>query len=404
MFRYYYAHNFEGEEVMKAAVLALADGTVFEGYSCGAEGEAVGEVVFNTSLTGYQEILTDPSYKGQIVVMTNPQIGNYGANEEDIESARPWVEGFVMKECAPRPSNWRATMSLDALLRRHGIVGIQGIDTRALTRRLRDHGEQMGVLSTIERDPRPLVERARSAPGLNGVDLTSAVSGRGGAETIVTPAPATAATTTGAPTVVIESVSAQVAAPVEGEAPRVLVYDFGVKYNILRMLAAAGCRVEIAPAGMTAGDVLRARPDGVLLSNGPGDPAAVRNGIEAARKLIGEIPIFGICLGHQILGIALGGKTYRLKFGHHGANHPVHDLLTGKVEITTQNHGFAVDPDSLGGRVEVTHVSLNDGTVEGMRHRNHPVFSVQFHPEASAGPHDARHLFDRFIAMIRKDR
>ncbi|HLF49381.1 MAG TPA: glutamine-hydrolyzing carbamoyl-phosphate synthase small subunit [Methylomirabilota bacterium] len=366
------------------ALLALADGRVFRGEACGAPGEGAGEVVFNTSMTGYQEILTDPSYRGQIVCMTYPLIGNYGINPEDVESRRPWVSGFIVKEACPFPSNWRGRMKLDDYMKEHGIVGIQGIDTRALTRHLRDHGAQEGLISTVETDPGALVEKARRLPGLIGRDLVSEV-------TVAEPHGWT-----------------------EGEwdlrrgyltppTPRftVAAFDSGIKRNILRCLAGLGCGVEVLPAGTPAAAVLERKPDGIFLSNGPGDPEAVPYLIETVRALIGKAPIFGICLGNQILGLAFGGSTYKLKFGHHGANHPVRDLVTGRVEITAQNHGFAVDPKSVEKfGLRETHVNLNDGTSEGMSHRELPVFSVQYHPEASPGPHDAHYLFKRFVDLM----
>ena len=369
---------------MTAAILALADGRVFKGQACGATGEAHGEVVFNTSMTGYQEILTDPSYRGQLVCMTYPLIGNYGVNAEDVESRRPWVNGFIVKEACGYPSNWRGRVPIETYMREHGIVGIQGIDTRALTRHLRDRGAQEGFISTVETDGARLAERARALPGLVGRDLVSEVSvdqphgwnegewslGRG-----YTSPPA----------------------------PRfkVVAFDSGIKRNILRELAGIGCEVDVVPAHTPAAAVLERKPHGVFLSNGPGDPEAVPYLVESVRGLIGKAPIFGICLGNQILGLAFGGHTYKLKFGHHGANHPVKDLATGRVEITAQNHGFAVDLGSVekAGLVE-THVNLNDGTSEGMRHRELPVFSVQYHPEASPGPHDSHYLFTRFVELM----
>ncbi len=367
------------------AVLALVDGTVFEGTAFGAEGEAVGEVVFNTSMTGYQEILTDPSYCGQLVAMTYPEIGNVGVNLEDVESSRPYVEGFIVKEYWETPSNWRARQSLDAYLKTYGIPGIQGIDTRALVRLLRDKGSLNGVLSSRELDPVTLLVKARAAPSMEGQDLVKRVScerpyewnegtwviGRG--------------YTTRA----------------EGKVERfVVAYDFGIKRNILRNLVGVGCRVRVVPATTPAHEVLAMKPDGIFLSNGPGDPDAVPYAKAIVRELIGKRPIFGICLGHQILGLALGGRTYKLKFGHHGGNQPVIDKTTGKVEITAQNHGFAVDVDSLGSAVELTHVNLNDQTVEGLAHRELPIFSVQYHPESSPGPHDANYLFRRFVKLM----
>jgi carbamoyl-phosphate synthase small subunit len=371
---------------MSPGLLALADGRVFRGDACGATGEAQGEVVFNTSMTGYQEILTDPSYRGQLVCMTYPLIGNYGMNPEDVESRRPWVNGLIVKEACGYPSSWRGRMRLDDYMREHGIVGIQGVDTRALTRHLRDHGAQEGIISTVEPDAARLVERARALPGLIGRDLVSEVTvgephrwtegrwtlGRG-----YVPAPA--------PTV------------------RVVAYDSGIKQNILRQLASLGCAVEVVPAQTPAAAILERKPDGLFLGNGPGDPEGVPYLIDSVRALIGRTPIFGICLGNQILGLAFGGRTYKLPFGHHGANHPVRDLLTGRVEITAQNHGFAVDPESVAQvGLEETHVNLNDGTSEGMRHRELPIFSVQYHPEASPGPHDAHYLFQRFADLIKK--
>jgi carbamoyl-phosphate synthase small subunit len=372
--------------VTRPAVLALADGRVFRGEALGASGECHGEVVFNTSMTGYQEILTDPSYRGQMVCMTYPLIGNYGINPEDVESRRPWVNGFIVKEACPFPSSWRARVPLDAYLREHGIVGIQGIDTRALTRHLRDHGAQEGVISTDEPDATRLVERARALPGLVGRDLVTEVS--------------------------VKQPHGWDAAPwdlARGYMPapparyKVVVLDSGIKQNILRCLTGLGCGVEVVPADTSAAAVLERKPDGIFLANGPGDPEAVPYLIETVRALIGKAPIFGICLGNQILGLAFGGSTYKLKFGHHGGNHPVKDLSTGRVEITAQNHGFAVDPRSVEKfGLEETHVNLNDGTSEGMRHRELPIFSVQYHPEASPGPHDAHYLFRRFADLMTK--
>ena len=374
------------------ALLALADGTVFEGSTFGAQGEAVGEIVFNTSLTGYQEILTDPSYKGQIVTMTYPEIGNVGVNAEDVESRQPFVEGFVVKEYWERPSNWRAQKSLAAYMREHDIVGIQGIDTRALVRHIRDGGAQQGVISTRDLDAKRLVEKAQAAPSLVGRDLVKEVTCReaydwsqGYWE--------------------LESGYRQQGA---GRAPEprfsVVAYDFGVKFNILRHLVEAGCRVQVVPAHTPAAEVLHLKPDGVFLSNGPGDPDAVPYAKDNISALVGKVPLFGICLGHQILGLALGGQTYKLKFGHHGGNQPVMDLATRKVEITAQNHGFCIDVDSLQERAEVTHLNLNDRTVEGLRHTQEPLFSVQYHPESSPGPHDADYLFRRFTALMEQFR
>ena len=366
------------------AKLALQDGTVFTGESFGATGEKVGEAVFNTSITGYQEILTDPSYKGQTVVMTYPLIGNYGVNEEDIESSGPQVEGFVVRELSRVVSNFRATTSLEDYLAKHGVIGLQGVDTRAIVRKIRIEGAMMSVLSTVDLDDESLVRKARAAPPMTGRDLVPDV-------------------TTAKPYGWDEAFLSKFSQPADVQPPRfsVVAIDYGVKRNILRNLRAAGCKVLVVPATMPAEDILTMKPDGVFLSNGPGDPAAVTYGIECVRKLVGRVPIFGICLGHQITGLALGGRTFKLKFGHRGGNQPVKVLETGKVEITAQNHGFAVDADSLSAAgVEVTHINLNDQTVEGLRHRELPVFSVQYHPEASPGPHDTTYLFRRFTEMM----
>jgi carbamoyl-phosphate synthase small subunit len=368
----------------KPALLAMADGRVFRGESLGAEGEATGEVVFNTSMTGYQEIMTDPSYKGQIVAMTYPLIGNYGINDEDVESRRPWVEGFIVKEASATPSSWRGRRTLDAYMREHGIVGIQGIDTRALTRHLRDHGAQEGVISTGELDPTRLAAKAKASPGLLGRDLVREVA---------VPAPH------GWDEATWDRVRGYRTPPAARF--KVVAFDSGIKLNILRQLVSVGCAVTVVPASTSTSAVLEQKPDGIFLSNGPGDPEGVPYLIETVRGLLGKVPIFGICLGHQIIGLAVGGSTYKLKFGHHGANHPVQDLATGKVEITAQNHGFAVDPDSVEphGLLQ-SHVNLNDGTCEGLSHRELPVFSVQYHPEASPGPHDANYLFQRFVDLM----
>ncbi|MBI5016369.1 MAG: glutamine-hydrolyzing carbamoyl-phosphate synthase small subunit [Deltaproteobacteria bacterium] len=377
---------------MKKALLALADGTTYPGWSFGAEGETSGEVVFNTSMTGYQEVLSDPSYKGQMVVMTYPEIGNCGVNEEDYESSRIHVEGFIVKEAWEKPSNWRATKSLSQFLRDQGIVGIQGIDTRALTKHLREEGAQVGVISTEDLDPVRVTEKARRAPTIEGRDLVKEV-------TCAAPHEWEQAEW---------SVTEGYRTPRRSGSHRVVAYDFGVKYNILRLLTSVGCDVTVVPAHTTAEEALALRPDGVFLSNGPGDPQQVPYAAEAARQLMGKVPIFGICLGNQILGLALGGTTRKLKFGHHGANQPVKDLHTGKVEITSQNHNFVVDLESLrhsehAESVEVTHLNLNDQTVEGMRHKQYPLFSVQYHPEASPGPHDSAYLFRRFVEMMEKN-
>ena len=370
----------------KKAILALADGTIFEGYSFGAEGEAIGEVVFNTSMYGYQEVLTDPSYKGQMVAMTYTQIGNYGVGEEDIESNRLWLEGFIVRESCNYPSNWRAKETIDSYLKKNNVVGIQGIDTRALTKHLRDNGAMNGVISTLDLDAASLVKKAKTFPQMTGLDLVKEV-------TCKEPYKWEQA---------LWDLEGGYASRITYHASRhkVVVYDFGIKFNILRNLINVGYEVTVVPAFTSAEEVLKMNPDGILLSNGPGDPDVVSYAIESTRKLIGKKPIFGICLGHQILGLALGGKTYKLKFGHHGGNQPVMDLGTKKVEITAQNHGFAVDVDSLKGIAELTHINLNDKTVEGFAHTKLPIFSVQYHPEASPGPHDSSYLFKRFTDMM----
>jgi carbamoyl-phosphate synthase small subunit len=370
------------------AVLALEDGTWFRGVAAGAEGEARGEVVFNTSMTGYQEVLTDPSYAGQIVTMTCPQIGNYGVSTADVESRAPQVAGFIVREESPIASNWRAEGTLGDYLVAHGIVAIADIDTRALTRRLRSGGVLRGVIATGDAlDPEALVERAKSIPTMEGSDLVRDV------------------TTDRAFDWPEEDPGEFGIAPARraGRRLKIAAYDYGMKWNILRRLSAHGCDVRVYPATAPASDVLATSPDGVFLSNGPGDPAPLSYAIDNAKELVrSDVPVFGICLGNQILGLAMGGRTFKLKFGHRGANHPVKKLATGKVEITSQNHGFAVDPASLPDDVEVTHVNLYDGTVEGLRHKHHPVFCVQYHPEASPGPHDADYLFDDFIKLIEK--
>jgi carbamoyl-phosphate synthase small subunit len=370
---------------MKKALLALADGTVFEGTSFGAEGEAAGEVVFNTSMTGYQEILTDPSYKGQIVTMTYPQIGNYGVNPEDVESGRPYVEGFIVKEYIDAPSNWRARKSLHDYLKEHGIVGIQGIDTRALTRHLRDFGAQPGIISTADLNLESVVTKAEKLPKMSGLDLAKDVTCK-------------EPYTWDEGDWDIETGYAKKSSP----RYKVVAYDYGLKRNILRLLTQAGCDVTVVPATMPAEEVLKMNPDGVFLSNGPGDPEPVTYAIENIRKLLGKKPVFGICLGQQLLGLALGGKTYKLKFGHHGGNQPIMDLTTRKVEIAAENHGFAVDLETVKDQVVPTPMNLNDMTCEGFQHKTLPAFSVQYHPEASPGPHDSRYLFARFIEMMEK--
>jgi carbamoyl-phosphate synthase small subunit len=366
------------------ALLAMEDGTVYRGFGFGAAPDNAGEIVFNTAITGYQEVLTDPSYRGQIVLMTAPEIGNVGVNPEDFESAHPWCAGFVVRDLSPRVSNWRASGSLGALMAEHNVAGITGIDTRAVTRRIRLSGAQKAVITRSVADPAAAVAKARNHPSLEGRDLVKEV-------------------TCAQPYEWTEGLwqppgSSYQPPPIRHH---VVAYDFGIKRGILRRLRGSGCKVTVVPATTPAKDVQALKPDGVFLSNGPADPAAVGYGIEATRALVKTgTPMFGICLGHQILGLALGGKTYKLKFGHHGANHPVMDLGTQKVEITSQNHGFAVDVDSLHGRAVLSHVSLNDKTVEGMRHDSLPVFSVQYHPEASPGPNDATYLFDRFIKLM----
>ncbi len=382
--------------VVRPAILALADGTVFHGSAFGADGEVGGEVVFNTAMTGYQEILTDPSYHEQLVAMTYPEIGNVGVNREDVESRQPYVAGFIVREYWDPPSSWRAEQSLGDYMAAHGIVGIADVDTRALVRHLRTHGAQEGVISTVDLDPARAVAKAKARPGLVGRDLVRDVTCSEAYDW-------TDATWQlgGHPAETAGSETAASDAP-DAEKPFVVAYDFGIKHNILRNLVASGCKVRVVPATTTAADVLAQRPDGVFLSNGPGDPDAVPYARENVAQLVGKVPIFGICLGHQILGLALGGRTYKLKFGHHGANHPVLDVTTNKVEITSQNHGFAVDVDSLRGLADLTHVNLNDKTVEGLTHKTEPLFSVQYHPEASPGPHDARYLFRRFVDLIRR--
>lgn len=370
---------------MKKATLVIEDGTVFEGFSFGREGEAYGEVVFNTSITGYQEILTDPSYNGQIVAMTYPEIGNYGVNPEDVESRMPFLRGFIVKEYWKEPSNWRSRGSLGKYLSDNGVVGIEGVDTRSLTRLIRSKGAQKAVISTTESDPQKLLRKVRASQGIVGIDLVTEVSCDN---------PYKWSEGTGAWRPASDTLSG------EKKRFRVVAYDYGLKQNILRKLVDHGCEVTIAPSRTPPHEILSMKPDGIFLSNGPGDPAAVAYAVESVRTLIGKKPIFGICLGHQILGLALGGSTYKLKFGHRGANQPVKNLRTGKVEITSQNHGFAVDAESLGGDVEITHINLNDNTVEGLRHREHPVFSVQYHPEASPGPHDSSYLFREFIELM----
>jgi carbamoyl-phosphate synthase small subunit len=372
------------------AILALENGTFYKGRAAGAEGEARGEVVFNTSLTGYQEVLTDPSYSGQIVTMTCAEIGNYGVSPDDVESRAPQVAGFIIRDESPVASNWRAVGTLRDYLAGNNIVAISDIDTRALTRLLRSSGVMRGVIATGNGlDVDTLVDRARSIPKMEGSDLVKAVTSK---DAFDWP----------------EEDPDEFGVPIEQRARRrlkICAYDFGMKWNIMRRLSAHGCDVRVYPAATPAAELLKTNPDGVFLSNGPGDPAPLAYAIDNAKALVASgVPTFGICLGHQILGLAMGGSTYKLKFGHRGANHPVKKLATGKIEITSQNHGFAVDPDTLPADVEVTHKNLYDGTVEGLRHKTQPVFCVQYHPEASPGPHDADYLFNDFIRLIEGER
>lgn len=375
---------------MATAKLALENGLVFEGQAFGATGESSGEVVFNTSMTGYQEILTDPSYFGQIVTMTYPQIGNYGLNLEDQESDRPWLSGFVIRELAGRASNYRKTVNLEDFLAEHNIIGIQGVDTRALVLSIRQQGAMKGILSTTDLDNESLVEKAKASPGLVGRDLARSVMPAG---------PRQWAEATDEQWRFLRCNRSETATP-----KHVVAMDFGMKWNIPRCLVEAGCSVTVVPGTTPADEMLALNPDGIFISNGPGDPEPLDYAIHTLRKLIGEVPIFGICLGHQLVGQALGGKTFKLKFGHRGANQPVLNMVTGKVEITTQNHGFAVDTASLPDDVEATHINLNDKTLEGLRHKTLSVFSVQYHPEASSGPHDSAYLFNEFVDLMNSAR
>ena len=374
------------------AILALEDGSWFQGVAVGAPGHTEGEVVFNTSMTGYQEVLTDPSYAGQIVTMTAPQIGNYGVAGTDEESARPQVAGFVMRDASPVSSNWRAQGTLKDYLTRHNIVAIGDVDTRALTRKLRSAGVMRGIIATGTAEPAALVERARGITPMEGSDLVKDVTCAEAYDFETSLADAVTEASYGVPPL------RRAKRPL-----RVAAYDYGIKLNILRRLAAHGCTVRVFPASTPAADLLAWKPDGIFLSNGPGDPAAVTYAIDNIKEIAkSDVPTFGICLGHQLMGLALGAKTYKLKFGHRGGNHPVKQLESGAIEITSQNHGFAVDPDSLPSNVKVTHLNLYDGTVEGLRHTDKPIFSVQYHPEASPGPHDADYLFQEFLDEMEK--
>ena len=375
------------------SILALEDGRIFRGLGYGHPGECLGEVVFNTSLTGYQEIATDPSYAGQIVVLTNPQIGNYGTNQADNESAKPYIEGLIVREFSPIGSNWRSEQVTDEYMERYSVPVLAVIDTRSLIRHLRTHGVMRGVISTAETDTDALVAKARGIRKMDGTDLARVVS----TKSVYTFDSTDSRNQTGDPLLASGFIHKEEAR----KSLHVVAYDFGIKQNILRMLVREGCRVTVVPAETTAEDVFDLKPDGVFLSNGPGDPEPVDYAVRAIRKFLGRVPVFGICLGHQLTGIALGGKTYKLKFGHHGGNHPVQNKLTGKVEITAHNHNFAVDPDSINANeVELTHVDLNDQTLEGLRHKTLPLFSVQYHPEAAPGPHDSNYLFHDFRRMM----
>jgi len=371
------------------AILALEDGLILRGRSFTGPGECSGEVVFNTAMTGYQEILTDPSYKGQIVTMTYPLMGNYGINSEDLESRGVHVEGFIVKEYHPYPSNWRSQGNLADYLKASGKLGVEGLDTRALTKRLREGGSMRGIISTLDLDPVSLVRRAQALPSMEGQDLVPLVTCGQAYWWPEVPAPGSAP----------QDLAALWA---QKSGKKVVLYDYGVKFNIIRSLKARGLEVLVVPATTPAANILALKPDGVVLSNGPGDPAAVTYAVDNVRQCLGSQPMFGICLGHQLMGLAMGGRTFKLKFGHHGANQPVKNKLSGKVEITSQNHGFAVDLSSIPDpTVELTHVNLNDGTLEGLRHPKLAAFSVQYHPEAAPGPHDANYLFEEFLEMVK---
>ena len=386
---------------VQKAILVLEDGRTFQGASFGADGTAFGEMVFNTSMSGYQEILTDPSYAGQIVCMTYPLIGNYGVNEEDIESRRPWVEGFVVREASRIVSNWRSTESLSSYLIRNSIVGIEQIDTRALVRHIRDKGAMRAGLSTVDLDPKALLEQVLASPDMKNRELASTVSIQRPFVYKAETRPAGSVSPIGREK---ETPSLPLGFPPSSPSERrfhVVALDFGVKTNSLREFSKFGCRITVVPADTSADEVLALKPDGIFLSNGPGDPASMTKVVEEIKKLAqSQTPMFGICLGHQLIGSAFGGETYKLKFGHRGGNQPIKDLTTGKIEITSHNHGFAVDADSLPPDVEVTHINLNDHTVAGLRHKTLPVFSVQYHPESAPGPHDSEYLFKRFVELM----
>ncbi|MGB6721875.1 MAG: glutamine-hydrolyzing carbamoyl-phosphate synthase small subunit [Terracidiphilus sp.] len=374
------------------AILALEDGRIFRGHGYGHPGECQGEVVFNTSLTGYQEIATDPSYAGQIVVLTNPQIGNYGTNRADNESARPFIEGLIVREFSQISSNWRSEQVVDEYMERYAVPVLAEIDTRALVRHLRNHGVMRGIVSTTESNCEILIQKAKNIRKMDGTDLAKVVSTKS-----MYPFDSSD-TRNQSDDALLPNAFSQNA---KEQKLHVVAYDFGIKHNILRMLTRENCRVTVVPAETTADEVLGLKPDGVFLSNGPGDPEPVDYAVRAIRQMMGRVPVFGICLGHQLCGLALGGRTYKLKFGHHGGNHPVKNYATGKVEITAHNHNFAVDPDSINANdVELTHVDLNDQTLEGLRHKTLPLFSVQYHPEAAPGPHDSHYLFRDFRQMM----